>query len=238
MTPTQPLSISAAFTSLRTHAEQNRTVLVRLTLVFAIFSALLVPFDELGALGQSLRLGIGIFLSSAYAGMIAALVCLPGKEKTSPELWAAVRPVLAPLIWATLLVSIVIPLSLVLFIVPALVLTTIWVLIVPVIVVEKAGALGSLTRSQRIVRGNGWRVFGFILLLALITILLLLFGLLLALPFGSGLPGQMVQQFVLVLVAYPLILMGPAVLYNELATPEEEATATDTADDPAGSDGL
>jgi hypothetical protein len=153
--------------------------------------------------------------------MIAALICLPGKDKQSPELWASVRPVLSQLIWATLIVSIVIPLSLLLLIVPAFILTTIWMVIVPVIVVEKATAIGSLTRSREIVRGNGWRVFGFILLLALLALVLLLIGALLALPFGTGLAGLIVLQFIVVFVTYPLILMGPAVLYNELVKPDE-----------------
>jgi len=203
---------------MRKNAEENRPVLVKLTLLFALLSTALVPADELGALGQSVRLGLSILLSSAYSGMVAAMVCLPGKEKQAAELWAAVRPVLSRLIWATLIVTVAVTLSIILIVVP-FILATIWAVVVPVVVVERSTAIAALQRSQAIVRGNGWRVFGFLACLALITVSVLLFSLILALPFGTGLAGQMISNFILVCVAYPLLLTGPAVLYNELVKP-------------------
>ena len=205
-------------------------MLIRLTLVFAVLSSLLVPFDEIGALGQSLHLGLSILLSSTYSGMVAAMICLPGTGKSSADLWGSVRPVLSRLIWATLIVTVVVTLSIVLIVVP-FILATIWAVVVPVIVVEQATAIGSLGRSQQIVRGNGWRVFGFLVCLALITVAVLLFSLLLALPFGTGLAGLMVSNFILVCVAYPLLLTGPAVLYSELVKPAD-TPARETDPDP------
>ncbi len=54
-----------------------------------------------------------------------------------------------------------------LLIVPGLILLTIWAVIVPVIVIERAGVLEAFGRSRELVRGNGWRVFGVIVVLFL-----------------------------------------------------------------------
>ena len=215
---------------MRENAQENRAVLIRLTVLFAALSTALVPLDEIGALGQSIRLGLSILLSSAFSGMVAAMVCLPGKHEESSELWASVRPVLSRLIWATLIVTVAVTLSIILIVVP-FILATIWAVVVPVIVVERSTALGSLPRSQEIIRGNGWRVFGFLVCLALITLGVLLFSLILALPFGTGLAGLMISNFILVCVAYPLLLSGPAVLYSELTRPVRDPMEPEPAEE-------
>jgi uncharacterized BrkB/YihY/UPF0761 family membrane protein len=54
--------------------------------------------------------------------------------------------------------------------VPGLVLATLWALIVPAIVLEGRGILEAFGRSRELVRGNGWSVFGLIVLTFLILI--------------------------------------------------------------------
>ncbi len=56
------------------------------------------------------------------------------------------------------------------FIVPGFVLLTIWSLIVPAIMLERRGVLGSFGRSRELVRGNGWNVFAVILMTLLIAL--------------------------------------------------------------------
>ena len=55
-----------------------------------------------------------------------------------------------------------------LLVVPALYLLTMWAVLLPVVVVERPGAFDAFGRSRQLVRGNGWKVFGIILLLGLI----------------------------------------------------------------------
>jgi hypothetical protein len=57
-----------------------------------------------------------------------------------------------------------------LLIVPALYLLTMWAVLLPVVVVERPGAFDAFGRSRQLVRGNGWKVFGIILLLCLILV--------------------------------------------------------------------
>ena len=78
------------------------------------------------------------------------------------------RPKLWTIVGAGILARLAITIGLILLIVPGLFLLTIWCLIVPVIVLEGAGRGDSFGRSRELVRGNGWNVFGLIVLTFLI----------------------------------------------------------------------
>jgi len=73
--------------------------------------------------------------------------------------------------------------------VPGLWLITIWAVIVPVIVLENAGVFASFGRSQQLARGNGWHVFG---TLVLVFIIMLVVDIILGLTF-SALPLALAQ---------------------------------------------
>jgi hypothetical protein len=82
---------------------------------------------------------------------------------------ARVRPKLNTLTLAGLLAALGIGIGL-LLIVPGLFLLTIWLLIVPAIMLEGHGVLSSFGRSRELVRGHGWNVFGVIVLTVLVLI--------------------------------------------------------------------
>jgi hypothetical protein len=79
-------------------------------------------------------------------------------------------PYLWPVAVASILAGIAITIGLVLLIVPGLILITIWAVIIPVIVLERSGPLASFGRSQELVRGHGWHVFGTLVLVFVIMI--------------------------------------------------------------------
>lgn len=81
-----------------------------------------------------------------------------------------VRPRLNTLTLAGLLAAVAVGIGLALFIAPGLYLLTIWLLIVPAIMLEGRGVSDSFSRSQELVRGYGWSVFGVILLTLLILV--------------------------------------------------------------------
>ena len=91
-----------------------------------------------------------------------------------------------PYIWAvagaSILAGIAITIGLILLIVPGLFLITIWAVIVPVIVIERSGALASFGRSHQLVRGHGWHVFG---TLVLVFLILIVVDILLGLAFSA-----------------------------------------------------
>ena len=86
------------------------------------------------------------------------------------ETLSRVRPRMNTLAAAGVLAALAITLGLILFIVPGLLLFTWWLLIVPVIVLEGSGVTRAFGRSRELVRGNGWNVFGLIVLTVLILL--------------------------------------------------------------------
>ncbi|MBO0775526.1 MAG: hypothetical protein J2P34_04380 [Actinobacteria bacterium] len=153
-------------------------------LITAIIVALL-------ALGGSPGVGVsGIINLFAVFLLQAALVTAvqdirDGRvDLNFAETLSAALKVLLPVAAASILAAIGIVIGFVLLIVPGLILLTFWSLIVPAIVIGRAGIFESFGRSYRTVRGFGWRVFGTYVLVFLILIALnLIVGfLLLVLP--------------------------------------------------------
>ena len=90
-------------------------------------------------------------------------------DRSVMETYRAVQPHLTAVIVAGILAGIGIAIGLILLIVPGLFLLTIWSMLVPVIVIEGKSAGESFSRSREVVRGNGWNVFGLILLTFLLV---------------------------------------------------------------------
>ncbi len=149
---------------------------------FIVFAVL----DLLSALAASVSgdgVGAGLFwgLIAFAVGVIgyfwvqAALVELvhdvrDGRaDRSVGETYRAVQPRLPAAITAGILAGIGIAIGLVLLIVPGLFLLTIWSMLIPVIVIEGKSAGESFTRSREVVRGNGWNVFGLILITFLLV---------------------------------------------------------------------
>jgi len=130
-------------------------------------------------------------------------------------------PYLASVAGASILAGIAITIGLLLLIVPGLFLITIWAVIVPVIIIERSGALASFERSRQLVRGHGWPVFGTLVLVYIIMLVVnIVLGLIfLALPhvLGEGLSsvisGTLISPFlalVVTLVYYRLVGVSTA----------------------------
>jgi hypothetical protein len=81
-----------------------------------------------------------------------------------------VRPRLNTLTLAGLLAAVAIAIGLALLIVPGLILLTMWLLIVPAIMLEGHGVMSSFGRSRELVSGHGWNVFGVIVMTVLVLI--------------------------------------------------------------------
>ena len=122
--------------------------------------ALAVVLGVLSAIGQAL-----------YTGAVVESVedMRDGRRDYSAvELLRGAVPYLFPLIVAGILYGLSIAVGLILLIVPGLLALTWFSLYAPAIVVEKRGIFDAFTRSRELVRGNGWRVFGVIVVAFLI----------------------------------------------------------------------
>ena len=225
----QKFSIGNAFKGMRAAFEEYRPLVIRVTILLAVLNALSNLLDLTGAAGFALALGGFVLLGAIYQGLITALVCLPGRPDGMGELWQAVRPVLGLLIWVTLIYSAVTVAGLFLLVIPGLIIFTIWSVAGQVVVVERRGVLASLGRSTELMRGNGPAVFGFLLLLGIITLSISLLVIVATRPLGDGVIGILITPFLTNCLSAPFYVLGVASLYNELrgrgVNPEPEVAS-------------
>lgn len=229
MPDAQKLAIGSVFQDMTAGFERHRPLIVRMTVVFALLNAASNLLDIAGAAGTAISVGILLLLSVTYGGMITALLCVPGSpgpDDSAGKLWSLVTPVLARLVWVTLIIAVAVLAGLMILIVPGLILLTIFAVATQVIVVERAGAFASLGRSAELVRGNGFKVFLFMILLGLFFLLLISLTVVVTYPLlGDGVAGRVVSTFLQNLIAGPVVAIGPAALYNRLAHRTEPETA-------------
>ena len=132
--------------------------------------------------------------------------------------WVAVA-----IVGASILAGIAITIGLILIIVPGLYLITIWAVIVPVIVLEQSGVMASFGRSQQLVRGRGWHVFG---TLVLAWLILLAVNLILGLIF-TALPnalGRGLSSVISGTIVAPFIALVVTLVYYRLSATSETSS--------------
>jgi hypothetical protein len=81
-------------------------------------------------------------------------------DLTIEQLYRRTRPFLGALLVAGVVAAVVGAVGLLLLVVPGLFVLTRWAVFVPVIVLERRRGLAALGRSNRLVSGTGWPVFG------------------------------------------------------------------------------
>jgi hypothetical protein len=173
-----------------------------------------------GALAWILTSAIATVVTFWYQGMVveAARDILDGRrDHTIGSLFQSALPLVGPLLGAGILAGIGITIGLVLLIVPGLILLTIWAVIVPVIVIERAGVLDSFGRSRELVRGNGWQVFGVIVVIFLLQIVVS--GIVNAIVGGAtddSFVGYVISDLIVRMLVVPLSAVAATVMYVEL----------------------
>lgn len=174
-----------------------------------------------GLLSSSLALfpltfAIGVVAATLYQGMVVGLVkdVQDGRRDSSVgELIDATWPVVLPLIGAGLLSGIGIGIGMVLFLVPGLILLTIWAVIAPVIVVEHSGVIDAFGRSRELVRGNGWQVFGVIFTVFVITAIVGAVLAVIGVGISSGVGVRIVANLIASTVTAPIGALAAATIY-------------------------
>ena len=169
----------------------------------------------LGALLGAFVSILGVFWLQAALVEAVADVRDGRADMSISETFAQGREHLSSVLVAGLIAAIAITLGLILFIVPGLFLLTIWCVIVPVIVLESRSAGESFGRSRQLVRGEGWNVFG---LIVLVFLILLGAGIILGilLSWLPGWLGSYIQSVVSNSITAPFVAVALTLAYFAL----------------------
>ena len=161
-----------------------------------------------------------------YVGFVVKLVedVRDGRrDQTMGDLLSAAAPSILSLIAFGILFGIGVGIGLVLIIIPGLILITMWSVGAPAIVAEGAGPIEAFGRSWRLVKGNGWSVFG-ALLVTLIIVILVGFVLgAIATPIGNG--AIVVASIISGAVTAPIFALAVTVMFYDLGGGSGQAPA-------------
>jgi hypothetical protein len=198
--------------------------------VVSLLLALLLGW--FGALLGSLIGIVGLFwLQGALVEAVADI--RDGRaDMTMGETFARVQPHLWRLVGAGLLAGLAIAVGLLLLIVPGLYLMTIWSVIIPVIVLERASVMESFGRSRELVSGNGWNAF-FVILLSFLILLAAAIVIGIATFWLTGAFGAFIRNVISNTITAPFVALAWTVMYYRLLEIKQPAAAAAPAAPPA-----
>jgi hypothetical protein len=185
------------------------TALILFALQFVVF--LLVP-------GASVAVAILFWaLSVLYQGMVVKLVQDVEAERhdlSISKLLRSVEPVLLQLMAVSIIFAIGVAVGFVLLIIPGLWLLVMWSVVAPVTVLERPGIFAAFGRSMEMVRGNGWAVFGVIIIVSLAVLVVSLAVGLATVSLGSV--GRALVQWAVNAAVAPVSALSASVIYFTL----------------------
>lgn len=160
---------------------------------------------------------LSLVATTLFTGMVVELVSdiQDGRRDSSAgQLVRAASPVLGKLILIGLVAGVGIVIGLILFIVPGLILITIWAVAAPIVVLERPNGLGALGRSRDLVRGNGWQVFA--VLLVLLILVGVVSAIIEAVADSAGTAVGLVVRVIVGVLTAPFSALAASVLYFDL----------------------
>lgn len=160
---------------------------------------------------------VGLIGQVLYTGYVVKLVqdVRDGRlDASMSELFEAAAPYVGTLILNGILYGIAVAIGFVLFIVPGLILITIWAVVAPSIVAENQGVFDAFGRSRELVRGNGWAVFLTILMAFLIVVIIsFVFGIIGA---SIGNAGRVIIGTIGNVLTVPVYALVASILFFDL----------------------
>jgi uncharacterized membrane protein len=134
---------------------------------------------------------------------------------------------LLPMIGLTIISSLAVGLGMLLLIVPGIIIYIMLILSVPVLVEERRGVFGSMSRSADLTKGSRWRIFGLLVLFVLFYFIVsAIVGALSMVALGLSDLTVVSAAFAALVSALTALLVAAmlAALYVELRTVKEGAT--------------
>ena len=219
--------IGEAFSTYRGRAD---TLLGGAVLVIGITSAIDLLLGLSGRLFLVLAgVIVGLIGQVLYTGYVVKVVqdLRDGRlDQNMSELFSAAAPYVGTLIINGIFYGIAVACGFFLFIVPGLILVTIWAVVAPSIVAEARGPFEAFGRSRELVRGTGWNVF--------ITILLAFVYLAFALVGAAiGDVGRVILGTIGNILVVPVVALVASILFFDLGGGSQAAATPEPPEMPA-----
>jgi hypothetical protein len=213
-----PLDVGAVIRRVFSIYVDQAPVLMPAAAVVFVFTGILRTVLVASSPGLALIAAlVALVAVTLFTGMVVGLVAdvQDGRrDATVAQLLGAVTPVFGRLILVGLVAGVGIVIGFIAIVVPGLILITIWSVIAPVVVLERPPGLGALKRSRNLVRGNGWPVFGVIVVL--VVGVNVVADLIEVLGDSAGTGAGIVVTVVVQILTAPLAALAASVLYFEL----------------------
>lgn len=227
--PTKRISVGDVVTETFSVYKQNIGILLGSAfLVFLVVGLLNSVLLRSNAFLFPLTTIIGIIGHALYTGVVVKLTrdVRAGRRDTGvSDLFSAAMPFVMPLLGFGILYGIGITVGFLFLFVPGLILLTIWSVGAPAIVIERIGSIDAFKRSQHLVSGNGWQVFGALLVAVLVSIVIEVAFAAVANPIGSGEVSTWIASVLSGTITAPILALTVSILYFDLGGAVMAATA-------------
>jgi hypothetical protein len=220
MNPTSGV-LSEAWEHYKVHWKHLFTIAFVVYAAVALISLILTAvLSWVGVIIAAVISIVGLFLLQGALVTAVADIRDGRADLSVEETFRKAQPFLGRIAGASLIAGLGIFLGILALIIPGLILLTIWLFIVPVIVLENASIGESFGRSRELVRGYGMNVFGVIILTIL---LILVFDLVLAtiLLFLPEELARFISDVVSGTVTAPFITLTWTLLYFRMLAAKE-----------------
>ena len=213
------------------------TLLVPAALVLFLPVAILngILLDSGGVLVGLATIAISLIATYWFQGMVVEAVVdiLDGRrDHTVGSLFSSATPFIGTLIGAGILATLIVIVGFILIIIPGLIALTFLAVVAPAVVIERTGVTGSLRRSRELVGGNGWRVFGVIVVLFLLTAVVGSIFNAIGGAISDSFVGYAVGDLIGRVLLSPLSAIAATVLFVELRRSKGQPLAEDTTGTP------
>jgi hypothetical protein len=193
--------------------------------IAAVVNGLLAASGNLGLvlLGSVVAFGAQ-FLYTGYVVKLVQDIRDGRRDQSMGELFSAAAPYVVTLVLNGILAGIAIAIGFLALVVPGLILITIWAVIAPSIVVEDRGPIEAFRRSHELVRGDGWAVFGAIVLAFLIVFVVSFLAGVIGEAIGDD-AGRVIGGTIGNVLIVPIAALVSSILFFDLGGGREPAPA-------------
>ncbi len=187
----------------------------------AIIQALLGGSGLLGIIGTLVNIAASAWLAGSVVRIVQDVETDGIVDLSVGDVLSSVLPRLVPIILLQIVVGILTAIGFVFLIVPGVILTLMWIVSLPAMVIEGGGVFDSMSRSSDLTRDNRMRILWLGILILLIYLAIAIIGglLIAAIPVVG-----VILLIVLGVLLYPYIAIISAVLYYRLLEVKGESS--------------